>query len=179
MEVVIEGDGISVMVSVSLSEEDPIAVIELSGQGPTGATGASAYACAVAEGFSGSEGQWLVSLKGDTGAQGPAGAQGATGAAGVGVPTGGATGQVLAKSSVTDYATAWVDQTGGGSETPDVPAGTFVYLDKPGNSVGVRLNATTGHIEFLQNGHSMAFAFTATTFQILLDGAEAIAGGTE
>jgi len=40
-------------------------------------------------------------------AAGPAGANGAAGADGVGVPTGGTTGQVLAKSSTTDYATAW------------------------------------------------------------------------
>jgi len=33
---------------------------------------------------------------------------------GPGVPTGGATGQVLAKSSASDYATGWVNQTGGG-----------------------------------------------------------------
>ena len=38
---------------------------------------------------------------------GPQGTTGATGAPGPGVPTGGSTGQVLAKSSATDYATTW------------------------------------------------------------------------
>lgn len=51
---------------------------------------------------------------GPTGATGSAGATGATGATGAagsngqGVPTGGTTNQVLAKSSATNYATAWV-----------------------------------------------------------------------
>ncbi len=56
--------------------------------GPTGATGPA----------------------GATGSTGPAGATGstgATGATGPGVPTGGSTGQVLAKTSGTDYATGW------------------------------------------------------------------------
>lgn len=60
--------------------------------------------------------------KGDTGDQGPTGATGAAGAtgpAGPGVPTGGSTGQVLAKSSGTDYATTWVDPPSGGSSLPD------------------------------------------------------------
>ena len=44
------------------------------------------------------------------------GAAGEDGADGVGVPAGGAAGQVLAKNSATDYDTEWVDQTGGGGE---------------------------------------------------------------
>ena len=41
------------------------------------------------------------------------GPQGETGPAGVGVPSGGTTGQVLKKTSATDYATAWADDEGG------------------------------------------------------------------
>ena len=48
---------------------------------------------------------------GDTGPQGIQGDTGATGSAGVGVPAGGATGQVLNKTSNTDYDTAWVDSS--------------------------------------------------------------------
>jgi hypothetical protein len=48
--------------------------------------------------------------RGDTGATGPTGATGATGA---GVPTGGTTGQILAKNSGTDYDTSWVTLAGG------------------------------------------------------------------
>jgi len=54
--------------------------------------------------------------KGDTGDTGPAGSPGP---AGVGVPTGGTTGQVLAKKSGTNYDTEWVDQSGGGGGTSD------------------------------------------------------------
>jgi hypothetical protein len=53
--------------------------------------------------------KWAAGATGPTGPTGPTGATGstgATGAAGPGVPTGGTTGQVLAKSSGTDYVTA-------------------------------------------------------------------------
>lgn len=65
-------------------------------------------------------------LKGDTGATGPQGPQGPAGkdgkdgtngqdgAPGVGVPTGGTSGQVLAKKTGTDFDTEWVNQSGGG-----------------------------------------------------------------
>jgi len=46
----------------------------------------------------------LTGAAGSTGNQGPAGSTGATGP---GVAAGGTTGQVLAKTSATDYATAW------------------------------------------------------------------------
>lgn len=52
----------------------------------------------------------------DVAARGPAGADGGTGPQGdpgIGVPTGGTTGQVLAKATDTDYDTEWVEQTGG------------------------------------------------------------------
>jgi hypothetical protein len=44
--------------------------------GPAGADGASAYAIAVANGFVGTEAEWLASLEGPEGPQGPAGADG-------------------------------------------------------------------------------------------------------
>ena len=49
--------------------------------------------------------------QGPTGPQGPAGATGGVGPPGPGVPAGGTTGQVLQKSSATDYATAWAAMT--------------------------------------------------------------------
>ena len=100
-----------------------------------GQDGASAYEVAVTNGFEGDEQAWLDSLvgpKGDTGARGPAGADGADGADGAqgpegpegpqgpagadgadgeGVPLGGTTGQILSKTSETDYDTEWVDPT--------------------------------------------------------------------
>ncbi len=63
------------------------------GQGPAGPAGDSAYTIAVANGFSGTEAQWLTSLTGADGADGadgsvgpagPAGPAGADGAAGPG-----------------------------------------------------------------------------------------------
>lgn len=53
----------------------------------------------------------IVLSGGLTGGTGPAGADGADGQ---GVPTGGTSGQVLAKASGTDYDTEWVEQSAGG-----------------------------------------------------------------
>ena len=55
----------------------------------------------------------IIGTQGPTGPTGPTGATGATGPAGPGVPTGGTTGQVLAKSSGTNYDTAWINLVGG------------------------------------------------------------------
>lgn len=89
--------------------------------GPYGPTGPSGP-----EGPQGPQGvqgdpgpQGIQGPQGTQGTQGPAGATGATGAAGVGVPAGGTTGQVLAKTSGTNYATAWATPTGGGG-TPRI-----------------------------------------------------------
>ncbi len=57
------------------------------------------------------------------GTAGATGATGATGTAGVGVPTGGSTGQVLKKLSATNYDTAWQNESSGGT-----PAGSSGQL---------------------------------------------------
>lgn len=49
------------------------------------------------------------------------GAKGDTGATGQGVPTGGSTGQVLAKASGTNYDTEWVNQSGGADPATVAP----------------------------------------------------------
>src|SRR5215470_9271798 len=54
------------------------------------------------------------------GTPGPQGPPGPTGPAGPGVPAGGTSGQVLGKTSATDYATAWINQTGGGGTSVTV-----------------------------------------------------------
>ena len=51
-------------------------------QGPAGPAGASAYEVAVSNGFTGTEADWLASLKGDKGDRGDAGPQGPAGANG-------------------------------------------------------------------------------------------------
>ncbi len=95
-------------------------------QGPagnTGATGPQGPAGTGSQGPAGATGPQGPAGTGNTGATGPAGSQGATGAAGQGVPTGGTTGQILAKSSSTNYATQWVNApTGGGSVSWNIRA---------------------------------------------------------
>lgn len=84
-------------------------------KGDTGATGPAGPAGSQGpKGDKGDKGD-----TGDTGPAGPAGPAGSQGPAGVGVPTGGTAGQVLAKKSGTNYDTEWVDQTGGGGGTSD------------------------------------------------------------
>lgn len=53
------------------------------GSGAAGADGASAYEVAVANGFEGTEAEWLASLKGEKGDKGDTGAQGAQGVQGL------------------------------------------------------------------------------------------------
>lgn len=77
--------------------EESVSVISIAEQGPTGAQGATG-----ATGATGSQG-----IQGATGATGATGAAGAAGANGQGVPTGGTTGQILTKTSNTDFDTAW------------------------------------------------------------------------
>jgi hypothetical protein len=62
---------------------------------------------------------------GDTGAQGPPGGMGP---AGPGVAAGGATGQVLAKNSATDYDTHWIDPAAGGGGISDAPSDGVRYV---------------------------------------------------
>lgn len=78
--------------------------------GPPGADGADG-----AQGPAGPTGpQGPKGDKGDTGATGSTGLTGSTGATGPGVAAGGTTGQVLTKTSATDYATNWQTPTAGG-----------------------------------------------------------------
>ena len=83
-----------------------------SGDGLPGNDGDSAYQVAVNNGFVGTEQQWLDSLIGPAGADGADGADGAQGPQGdpgIGIPTGGTGGQILAKIDDTDYSTEWID----------------------------------------------------------------------
>lgn len=74
----------------------------------------------------GTSSQW-VTVSGAAGAEGTAGATGATGP---GVPTGGSAGQLLAKSSGTDFATDWVDpQITVSATAPTSPVVNQLWLD--------------------------------------------------
>lgn len=74
----------------------------VAGAGKDGANGKSAYQIAVDNGYTGTEAEWLASLKGQDGADG---------ADGVGVPPGGTTGQILKKATDDDFNTQWADNT--------------------------------------------------------------------
>ena len=83
-------------------------------QGPSGANGSQGL-----QGIQGPPGNTgPQGLPGNDGAQGLQGIQGPQGNPGQGVPVGGTTGQVLAKSSAVDYATFW--QTPSGSSATGV-----------------------------------------------------------
>jgi hypothetical protein len=90
---------------------------------------------------------------GPTGPQGPTGATGATGPAGTngqGVPVGGTTGQVLTKTSATDYATGWAaPSSGGGGPFPNVTTAGSYFTPVPYIADGAGYNSfTLGQIEF-------------------------------
>lgn len=111
---------------------DKISSLVKPSTGGAGSNGLSAYEVAVANGFVGTQSQWLLSLKGtdgtqgikgdkgDAGAQGiqgiqgVAGTNGTNGTNGVGVPVGGTTGQVLSKIDGTNYNTQWTTPSSGG-----------------------------------------------------------------
>lgn len=95
--------------------------------GPTGPLGNTGP-----QGVTGAQG-----VQGQQGAPGPQGEPGDKGDTGEGVPTGGNTGQVLAKSSSTDFDTEWVDQSGGGGAVDSVNGQTgVVVLDKSDVGLG-------------------------------------------
>lgn len=105
IEVIVSEDSPNeITISQSAAAEIVIETPGIQGaKGDTGATGA--------KGDTGDTGpQGIQGIKGDTGDIGPQGNPGATGPQGdpgVGVPAGGTTGQVLTKSSNTDYNTGW------------------------------------------------------------------------
>jgi len=84
--------------------EIPVSWVK-SGTGPAIANNASIFLAISVAGQPGPQGP--AGPTGATGPQGPQGATGAQGPAGPGVPTGGTSGQVLQKTSATDYATGW------------------------------------------------------------------------
>lgn len=111
--------------------------------GPKGDTGAT--------GADGTQGP-----KGDTGLQGPKGDTGATGtkgdtgATGAGVPVGGTTGQVLTKSSGTDYDTGWTTPAAGGGGSSG-PIATYTYSGNP-QAVMQSVDTATGTLTSAGHG---------------------------
>ncbi len=91
--------------------------------GPQGLTGLSAYQVAQLNGFTGTEQEWLDSLQGDTG-----------------LPTGGTPGQVLTKTSTTDYAVEWAD-----------PASAIAYTSTVKHSVKAGVPLTKGQAVYISS----------------------------
>ena len=106
---------------------------------------------------------------GATGPAGPTGPQGPAGADGVGVPVGGTTGQVLAKTSATNYATGWVTAFSGAyADLTGKPTNVSSFTNDSGfvTTAGARsaisatgslsYNSTTGVISFTDAVTSVA-----------------------
>lgn len=117
-------------------------------QGEPGPEGASAYDVAVANGFKGSEQEWLVSLKGERGADGKIGKDGLSPSAKVTQTAAGATITVTDADGTT---TANLTNGAPGERGPQGPAGPVgdsgVYIGKtPPASANVWINpeATVG-----------------------------------
>ena len=68
--------------TLAINVDERLTALESAGGGGSGADGASAYEVAVANGFVGTEVEWLASLVGPAGADGAPGADGAQGPAG-------------------------------------------------------------------------------------------------
>ena len=142
-------------------------------QGSTGATGVGATGATGSSGIQGSTGATGVGTTGSTGATGTSGsggatgATGATGAVGQGVPVGGTINQVLAKTSSTNYATAWVNPATGdvtltGTQTltnKTIEAGTFTngYIEET-----VTANTGAAYTILLTNGSLQILTLTAS-----------------
>jgi hypothetical protein len=117
---------------------------------------------------------------GSPGAQGPAGPQGEPGTPGVGVPAGGTTGQVLAKTSGTDYATGWTTPTSGVawgaitgtlSSQTDLNTALTGKLAKAGDTFTGNLQSTNGSGVYLSNvGPSYLYANHGNTYSQYING---------
>lgn len=71
-----------------------------------------------------------VGPQGEKGDPGEKGEPGNDGADGIGIPTGGAAGQILAKASATDYDVVWVENSGGSGLPGDNTGTTTVYASE-------------------------------------------------
>jgi hypothetical protein len=127
--------------------------------GPTGATGTTG-----AQGATGATGpQGEQGIQGETGAQG---IQGIQGDPGVGVPTGGSAGQVLAKINSTNYNTEWITPSAGGG-IPEAPQDNIVYGRI--NATWIRIPGVAAFTQIATGVNSIA-AWSVTGGSVLIDG---------
>jgi len=157
-------------------------------QGPTGPTGPQGpIGNTGAQGIQGPQGN--PGATGSTGAQGPAGADstvpgptGPQGPTGPGVATGGATGQVLTKTSATDFATNWQTpfsqatadarylQLGGGTLSGVLVAGTYTEITEISTPAApaagkIRLYAKADHHLYLLDSTGVERRLDITTLE--------------
>lgn len=102
---------------------------------------------------------------GPAGAQGPQGPPGADGTNGQGVPTGGTTGQMLAKMSGTNYDTNWVDPPSGGGSLAWTLAASWTYSGVAADPVSFTDLGTPGEILIVVDSANLNFA---SNFQYLV-----------
>lgn len=117
--------------------------------GSTGAAGSKWYVgTTVPAAGTGANGDYYLQSNGDVYGPKASGAWGSIvfslkGATGAGVPAGGTSGQMLAKSSGTDYATQWIDPPSGGGGSGDVTkAGNNAFTGT--NSFSAKVTMTGG-----------------------------------
>lgn len=128
--------------------------------GPAGADGDSAYEIAVANGFVGTESQWLASLVGPQGPAGNDGATGPAGPAGPGLPAGGTVGQLIKKASSTDYDTQWVDDDNVKLTGDQTITGTKTFS----STITGSISGNAGSATVLQTGRTITIGYTGKSF---------------
>ncbi len=134
--------------------------------GPAGQDGAPGI-----QGIQGIQGpQGVKGDQGDIGPKGDKGDTGNTGAAGPGVPTGGATGEVLRKTSATDYATEWGSVTPAAHATTHAIGGSDVLTP---SAIGARAIPTRARFKTIEEDFVTA---NANVFDSMLGAA--ISSGT-
>ena len=121
--------------------------------GPQGATGPQGPAGAAgATGPIGPQGQI-----------GPIGPQGPSGTSGQGVPTGGTTGQVLAKVDDTNYNTAWVTPASGGGSSPKMSV-SAVFTSQATSPIYHGIGSTIANAANIQVEAPVAVSGTISSF---------------
>lgn len=120
------------------------------------------------------DGYMTITFTDDTSWTSDVSVKGPQGTAGVGVPTGGTTGQVLAKKSGSDYDTEWVNQSGGGGGTGSV---TSVAMTVPtGLSVSGSPITSSGTLAV---GYASGYSIPTTAKQTTWDNKQdALVSGT-
>jgi len=123
-----------------------------------------------------------VGVVGPQGPTGATGATGATGGAGVGVPTGGITGYVLAKASTADYDTTWIVQTPivfgtGAGQATEGNDSRIVNILKRGTTAGAYSGGAGGTIDLSGGNADSTYGAGGAAGSINLSGGDALDDG--